>query len=70
MPVMVVITAEYIDVQCHAGRHGKRVEDVRDHLCGEVSYLLALDAEVAHAVGARANVDDRARECLSRWSRI
>ena len=64
IPMMVVFTAQDIHMQRHTGRHGKRVEDVREHLRGEVPDLLAFDAEVAHAVRARADVDDRAREGL------
>ena len=62
--VMVVLPAEHVDVQCHAGGDGERVEDVREHLRSEVPDLLALQLQVRHAVRARADVDDRPRQRL------
>ena len=62
--MVVVLAAQDVYVQRAPRRHGKRVEYVRKHLCREVPNLFALDAQVGHAVRARANVDNRARKSL------
>ena len=62
--MVIVLSSEHINVQSDARSDRERVEDMREHLRREVPDLLALDAEVAHAVRARADVDDRAREGL------
>jgi len=41
-PAIGRLTAEYIDVQCHTRCHGKRMEDMWDHLSGKFSYFLSL----------------------------
>jgi hypothetical protein len=62
--VVVIVTAQAVDVQRDACGHGKRVEDVRDHFAAEFADLLALEAELGDAVGPRGNVDHGARESL------
>ena len=57
-PVVVVLAAQHVDVQRHAGRHRKRVEDVREHLRREVPNLLALELQVRNAVWAPGYVDN------------
>lgn len=62
--MVVVLSAEDIDVECHTGRHGEGVKYVREHLRGEVAYFLTLDAEVTHAVWTGADIDDRTGQSL------
>ena len=47
---MVVLPAQDVDVQRDASRDGEGIEDVREHLRGEVADLLALELEVGDAV--------------------
>ena len=54
--VVIIFASQYIDVQSYASGDCERVEDVWEHLCREVSYLLPLDAQVRHAVWARAYI--------------
>ena len=56
--MVVVLAAEHVDVKRHAGRHGERVEDVREHLRREVPDLLALQLQVRNAVWAPGYVDN------------
>jgi len=44
--------------------HGEGMEYVREHLRREITDLVALDAQVGHAIWARADVDNRARKSL------
>jgi hypothetical protein len=62
---MVVLAAQNVYMQCAPRRHGEGVEYVREHLCGEITDLFALDAQVGHAIGTRANVDNGTRKSLS-----
>ena len=62
--MVVVLPAQDVDVQRHASCDGERVEDVREHLRGEVADLLALEAELDDAVRPVRQVDDGARERL------
>jgi hypothetical protein len=62
---MVVLAAQNVYMQRASRRHCKGVKYVRDHLRGEITDLFALDAQVGHAIGTRANVDNSARKSLS-----
>ncbi len=64
LPMMIILPAQNIDVQCHAGRDGERVKDMRDHLRRQVPYFLPFQAELGNAVWSRANVDDCSRKSL------
>jgi len=41
-PMMVIFTAKNIDMQCDACGNSKRIKDVGDHLCGEVTDFFTL----------------------------
>lgn len=60
--VVVVVAVQTVDVHRHARSLREAVQAVRDHLAGEVTDLLAAEAEVANAVGAVGEVYDGARE--------
>ena len=48
--MVVVLATEHVDVECYTRSNRERVEDVRQHLSGEVSDLLALELQVRHTV--------------------
>jgi hypothetical protein len=62
--VVVVLAAQDVYMQRAARRHGEGMEYVREHLCREITDLFASDAQVGHAIWARADIDDRARKSL------
>lgn len=51
-PMVVIFPLQNIYMESHARRHGERVEDMREHLRGQISYLLALDAQVCDTIWA------------------
>ena len=55
---MVILTPENIDMQSDSCCEGERLEDVREHLGGEVSNLLALHLEVCNTVRTTGDVYD------------
>jgi len=62
---MIVLAAQNVYMQRAPRRHGEGVEYVREHLRREITDLFALDAQVGHAIGTRANVDNGTRKSLS-----
>ena len=48
--MVIVLSAQDVDVQRDASRDGEGIEDVREHLRGEIADLLALELEVGNAV--------------------
>lgn len=62
--MVIVLSFEDIDMEGRARGDGEGVEDVGDHLRGELADLFALKAELGDAVGTRADVDDGSGECL------
>lgn len=66
--VMIVLSPNHVDVQRHACSHGKRVEDVRQHLRGEVANLLSLQLQVCDAEWTGRDVDDCPSERLTSFS--
>ena len=64
LPVVVVISTEAVNVKGDASLHGKRVENVRDHLAAQVANLLSLESEFRNAVGTRGDIDDSTAESL------
>ena len=49
-PVVVVLATEHVDVECYSRSNRERVENVRQHLSGEVPDLFALEFQIRHAV--------------------
>lgn len=66
---MIVLPPQDVDMEGGARGDGEGVEDVGDHLRGELADLFALEPELGDAVGARANVDDGSGECLQ-WGAV
>lgn len=64
LPMMIVFSAQYIDVKRHAGRDGERIEYVGEHLGREVSNLFSLQPEISDTEWARAYVYHCSRERL------
>jgi hypothetical protein len=64
-PVVVVLAAQDIYMQRAPGCHCEGIEYVREHLRREITDLFALDTQVSHAIGTRADVDNCARKSLS-----
>ena len=56
--MVVVLTAEDVDVKRRATGDRERVENVREHLRREVPDLLALELQVRNAVWAPGYVDN------------
>lgn len=63
-PVVVVVAAYAVHVQCCAASLGKALQAVGDHLAAQVAQLLPLQPQVGDAVGTVAQVDDGARQSL------
>lgn len=63
-PVVVVVTAQAVDVQRDASGLSKALQAVRDHLAAKLAQHLALEAKVDNGVGAVGQIDDGARESL------
>ena len=55
---MVILTPENVNVQGDTRCEGERLEDVWEHLGGEVSNLLAFHFEICNAVWASRDVND------------
>lgn len=62
--MMVVFSPEDIDVKSNASCHCKRMEDMGDHLCREVSDLLAFQSELSDTIRTRADVNYSSGKCL------
>jgi hypothetical protein len=62
--VVIVLPPKNVHMQRHAGGHCERVEDVRDHFCGEVPNFFAIEAEGGDAVGAGTYVYYCSGQCL------
>jgi hypothetical protein len=63
-PVVVVVAAYAVHVQCSAASLGKALQAVGNHLAAQVAQLLPLQPQVGDTVGAVAEVDDGARQSL------
>ena len=61
-PVVVVVAAYAVNVQCCAAGLGKALQAVGNHLAAQVADLLAAQAQVTDAVGAVGEVYYGARE--------
>lgn len=64
--MVVVLATNDIDVKGDSGSLSERLEDVRDHLGGEISNLFPFELKVAAEVGSGGDVEDGAREGLRR----
>jgi hypothetical protein len=64
VPVVVVLSTENVDMECSPRGDGEGVEDVGNHLGRKFADFFPLEVEVGDTVGARADVDDGAREGL------
>lgn len=62
--MVVVVTAQAVDVQGDAGSLGKALQAVGDHLTAELAEVLALEAQVDDGVGSVGQIDDSAGESL------
>lgn len=62
--MVVIVTPQTVDMQGDPRRLGEALQAVGDHLGAEVTNLLALEAEVDHAVGSIGEVDDGPAEGL------
>lgn len=63
-PVVVVVTAQAVDMQGDASGLSKALQAMGDHLAAELAQHLALEAQVDNGVGAVGQIDDGAREGL------
>lgn len=68
--MMIILSSEYVDVQCYTCCYRERVEYVWEHLCRKVSNLFALELEVCNAVRSTRDVNDSSRECLFRRNQV
>lgn len=62
--VVVVVTAQAVDVQGDTSGLSKALQAMGDHLAAELAQHLALEAQVDNGVGAVGQIDDGAREGL------
>lgn len=62
--MVVVVTAQAVDVQGDASGLSKALQAVGDHLGAELAQHLALETQVDNGVGAVGQIDDGARESL------
>jgi hypothetical protein len=62
--VVVVVALQHVDVQGHAGGLAEAMQTVRDHLGGQRADLGVLEAELAHEVRSRRDVDHGTRDRL------
>jgi len=51
VPVVVVLAAQDVYMQCAPRCHGEGIKYVREHLGREITDLFALDTQVSHAIG-------------------
>ena len=51
VPVVVVLAAQDVHMQCAPGCYGEGIKYVREHLRREITNLFALDTQVSHAIG-------------------
>lgn len=62
--MVVVVTAQAVDVQGDASGLSKALQAVGDHLGAELAQHLALETQVDNGVRAVGQIDDGARESL------
>ena len=67
--VMLVLAFGF-DVEVHLGCIAERLEEVQEHLCRHIAYMLAVELGVPHKPGAAAEVQAYLTETIVHWQRV
>lgn len=70
LPVMVILTPQYINVKGDTRSNRKRVENMWYHLSGQLANLFPLQMEICDAVRTSADINNCSGECLKLQSMI
>ena len=62
--LVVLVVAASRDVKVHAGAVAEALEEVHEHLGGDVAYLLALEFDVPHKPAAPAEVESHGAQAV------